>query len=293
MEGVLTKAPRNIDVALLRTFIAVAELGQISKAAQRVNVTQSAASQQIARLETMLGVALLERGPNRIRLSADGDLLYGKAIHMLALNDEMLLEMDKSGSAVEIRLGVPHDLVEHFIPPILKRFGKSCPKVRVTLVSLSTSELIKLMEVGHIDLTLTTELSGSGEGDVLLLDQLVWVGAKNGRAFSTEPLVVSLGEDGDKFRTPTIAALNGAGIVYRSINQIGSLGSVLAMLAADMAVAPFLSSTVPGFLGVINSARLPELPEFEIKLVRAMDAIPPEHNTLARHIREYFREFQS
>lgn len=285
--------PRNIDIALLRTFVAVAELGQITKAAQRVNLSQSAASQQITRLEEQLGVSLLLRSANRIRLSPEGEQLYNSAAQMLMLNDSIMREMRASRTALEVRLGVPHDLVERFSPPVLKRFGESHPHVSVKLVSLPTCELRRLLHMGEVDLTLVTELHGFDEGEKLMTDRLVWVGAKGAVAPRSNPLVVALGGDGDRFTEPTTEALNKCGTNWRKVQQIGSLGSVLAMLAADMAVAPFLSRTVPHFLSILEGENLPSLPEFSINLLQSSQAQLPEHQVLADHIRDFFQDLDN
>lgn len=278
----------NIDISLLRTFASVVETGKITKAAERMNMTQSAASQQILRLEALLETNLVERTANRIKLSRDGEKLYSAAVRMIALNDEIVRDMRRAAEEVEVRLGVPHDLVEKFTPSILKAFSASHPEVAVTLVSLSSGELRKCLERGDIDLTLTTEIVGEDGGEALLRDQLVWAGSKNGQAATVRPLAVTLGTGGDRFHEPAAASLTKAGIKWRRITQGGSLGSVFAVLAADMAVAPFLRCTVPPFLRVLDADELPDLPEFEIKMVVPDGGTTPHSAALATCIRAHF-----
>jgi len=258
--------PHNLEVGLLRTFVAVAESGRITKAARTVNVSQSAASQQIGRLESFLGIRLLERTPNAVRLTAAGKAFYDSALRLIALNDQILGEMRSSEAPVEIRLGVPHDLVGTFMPTILARFRRDWPGVVVRIASLPTSELSRLLDDGQIDLTLTTEPRGLGVGERLLTAGLVWVGARDGAASRARPLTVALGEAGDGFRRPTIDALNRAAIPWRSISQVGGLDAVFAALEADMAIAPLMSCAVPERLSVIGESDLPDLPVFDINL---------------------------
>ncbi|MGE6786181.1 LysR family transcriptional regulator [Ensifer adhaerens] len=288
IEDVRLGLPRDLDLVLLRAFVAVAESGQITKAARRLNLTQSAVSQQIGRLEQQIGMILFERLANRIRLTPEGRLFYGSTVKLIALNDEILREVRRSVEETEIRLGVPHDLVERYIPNILRCFAQQYPNVRVKLVSLASGKLRELLELGQVDLTLTTELVGEDSDGRIVTDRLVWVGARDARAYRTQPLMVALGDDGDMFRAPVSEALNDAGIVWRPVTQVGSLGTVLAMLAADMATAPFLSETVPRFLEVIPDGALPQLPYMHINLLRGRSTSAPEIAALESAIRDAF-----
>ena len=278
--------PRDLDLVLLRAFVAVAETGQVTKASQRLHLSQSAVSQQLHRLERLIEIRLFEHLANRIKLTAEGRLFYGLAVKLILLNDEILQEMRRSREAVEIRLGVPHDLVERHVPEILRRFSGQYPKARVKLVSMSSGRLLELLDVGQIDLTLTTEAVSDDEACRLGTDQLVWVGARNARAHLKEPLIVSLGDDGDMFRAAITDVLNQAGVVWQPVTQVGSIGSVMAMLAADMAIAPFLSHAVPSILEVIPEGHLPALPIFYISLRHTTSTVTPELSALSGILRD-------
>lgn len=84
---------RNIDTGLLRAFIAVAETAGMTAAANVLNLTQAAISQQIKRLEDGFEARLFERDRKGLRLTNAGERLFGKAKRMLALNDEIWAEM--------------------------------------------------------------------------------------------------------------------------------------------------------------------------------------------------------
>ncbi|SNR86508.1 LysR family transcriptional regulator [Puniceibacterium sediminis] len=281
---------KNLNISLLRTFVAVAELGQITRAAAQVNVSQSAASQQISRLEDQLGVCLLQRSSNKVKLSTEGEQLYANARKLLALNDRIVTDVMKAREVVEIRFGVPHDIVERVSPPIVKKFCAENPNVFIQLLSMSTNELLDDMAKGKIDLLLATEPMDTTLGEVMMVDSLVWVGAQGARALEVDPLPVSLGDSHDRFSQVAIDALNEAGLRWRQINQPDGLGSVLAMLAAGMVVAPFLSKMLPAGLFEIKESRLPNLPQFQVNLI-----IRPHENrtivlNLAAHVEAYFNE---
>ena len=81
---------RNLDLTALRSFVAVAEEGGVTKAAGFLNLTQSAVSMQLKRLEELLGLELLDRSGRTIALTASGEQLLAYARRMIALNDEVI-----------------------------------------------------------------------------------------------------------------------------------------------------------------------------------------------------------
>jgi DNA-binding transcriptional LysR family regulator len=194
-------------------------------------------------------------------------------------------EADFSG---EVRLGVPHDVVAVLMPPILRTFRQEHPNVLITLVSDATKALRALLREGAIDLTLTTELERADRGDHLLTDQLVWVGARGGDAGRRRPLSVALGKEDCGFRAVAVKALTSARIKWRPICQVGSLEPVFATLEADMAVAPFLSRTVPERLMILREVGLPPLPQFNVNLRVPGSGQSAVTGEFARHIRDAF-----
>ena len=279
----------NIDIALLRSFVAVAETGQMTAAAKVVNRSQGAVSQQIMRLEEAFGLVLFARKKNQIaQLTRDGEKLLAQAHRLLAMNDAVVAEMQETDFSGEVRLGVPHDVVGALMPPILRAFRQQHPNVLITLVSDSTKTLRTMLREGGVDLTLTTEPERADRGNHLLTDQLVWVGARGGDAGERRPLSVALGKGDCGFRAAAVKALNGARIKWRPICQVGSLEPVFATLEADMAVAPFLAQTVPDRLQILKEAGLPLLPSFSVNLQVPGSGQTAVAAELARHIRDAF-----
>jgi DNA-binding transcriptional LysR family regulator len=90
MEGAV---PHNLDVSLLRAFVAVVDAGGMTAAAGSLNLTQAAVSQQIKRLEEIVGEPLVTRNRRGMELTPAGERLFGRAKRLLALNDEIWTEM--------------------------------------------------------------------------------------------------------------------------------------------------------------------------------------------------------
>jgi len=279
---------RDIDIALLRAFVAVVETGSVTGAAQLLNLTQAAVSQQVKRLEELFATELFERHHKRLALKPNGERLIAHAQRLIALNDEVWGAMSAPAYAGEVRLGVPHDIVGPYLPPILRRFDQAWPRVRVMLKCTTTPQLLELLRQGGLDLTITTEQRCGRGGEVLMDDDLVWAGAINGAAHLRDPLPVSLGDENCEFRPSVLKALRDAGRDWRPVCEVSSMEPLLASMEADLAVGPFLRRSIPDYLAVVDDRRLPKLPKFLVNLY-----LPPAKQSeiaveLARHITSEF-----
>jgi len=279
---------RDIDIALLRALVAVVETGSVTSAAALINLTQAAVSQQLKRLEELFGTELFERHHKRLSLRPAGERLLAQAQRLIALNDEVWASMSAPAYEGEVRLGVPYDIVGTYLPPILKRFDKAWPRVRVSLECTTTPQLLEQLNQGRIDLTLTTEERCGKNGETLTEDELIWAGARNGTAHLRDPLPVSLGTERCAFRPLAVEALRDTGRDWRPVCEASNMEPLLASLEADLAVGPLLRRSLPSYLTAVEDGRLPRLPNFLINLY-----LPPARQSeiaveLARHIRQEF-----
>ncbi|MGO4706034.1 LysR substrate-binding domain-containing protein [Microvirga sp. 2MCAF38] len=278
---------RNLDVGLLRAFVAVVDAGGMTAATGVLNLTQAAVSQQIKRLEDTFGEVLITRERRGLKLTSAGERLFGRAKRLLALNDEIWTEMTTPLYEGEIRLGIPSDIVNTYLPRFLKGFAQAYPKVRVSLRCTSSVKLLDLLKAGQVDLTLTTELKCGPDGENLVVDRLVWVGARGGEAQWQRPLPVSIGCSDCAFRTPIREVLQRAGIEWWNTSELTNTEAQVATTAADIAVMATLSSTVPSSLEVLGKdSGLPLLPPFSVNLYLPKDGGSHIAQELARHIRQ-------
>src|SRR3954466_430080 len=145
-----------IDVDQLRTFIAIVETGSFTKAADVVHKTQSAVSMQMKRLEERLGKPVFERDGRTSRLTDDGERLLDYARRILRLNVECMASFADAELAGRVRLGVPDDYADRYLPEILARFSHSNPKVEVTVVCEPTPMLVDRLQSNDLDLAIIT-----------------------------------------------------------------------------------------------------------------------------------------
>ena len=266
---------RDIDISLLRAFIAVVDTGSVTGAARLLNRTQAAVSQQIKRLEELFDVELFAREHKRITLASDGERLLAQAQKLVALNDETWGIMTTPSFRGEVRLGVPMDIVSQYTPPILRRFNSAWPHVLLSLQAGNSQDLLEELDNGTIDLTLTTDVKPQRPCETLRRDRLVWVGAGDSNAHKQRPLPISIGGKSCRFRPVVMEALGENNIDWRLVLQVTNQEAVNATVAAGLAVTTMLRDTVPdGLLILDDDSGLPELPEFEINLYLPKNRAP-------------------
>lgn len=250
---------RTLDLVALRSFVAVVDAGGVTRAAGLLNLTQSAVSMQLKRLEESLELGLFARAARKLTLTPEGEQLLGFARRMLALNDEALARLTSAAFEGEIRLGVPHDIVYPAIPGILKRLAARYPRVRVNLVSSFTLLLKEGFQRGELDVILTTEESPGAGAERMGERPLVWVGAEEGMIWQKRPLRIGF-KDTCIFRRKAVAALDAAGIAWEMAVDGESEQAIEATVAADLAVSARLTNAMPpGMMPIDAKGVLPDL----------------------------------
>ena len=279
---------RNLDVTTLRSFVAVAEHGGVTRAAGFLHLTQSAVSMQLKRLEELLGVSLLDRTGRSIALTAEGEQLLTFARRIVGLNDEVVTRLTDQAFEGEITLGVPHDIVYPAIPNVLKQFNALYPRVRVSLISSYTRRLMAEFRKGDCDVILTTESELQPGGEALCELPLCWVGAPSGRVWKQRPLRLAFGRH-CLFRPLVIDALERAGLDWTQVVETDNDRTIEATVSADLAVHAVLEGTETPFLKRIDhGGALPDLPSQQINMYAANTAGNEVFQTLANLLRRAF-----
>ncbi|MDF1717526.1 MAG: LysR family transcriptional regulator [Antarcticimicrobium sp.] len=279
---------RNLDITTLRSFVAVADTGGVTRAAGFLHLTQSAVSMQLKRLEELLGLQLLDRSGRSIALTAAGEQLLGYARRMVALNDEVIGRLTDQAFEGEVNLGVPHDIVHPAIPRVLQRFNASFPRVKVNLTDSATRHLREGFSRGVYDLILTTESNAGEGGETIHHMPLRWVGARSGSSWRQRPLRVAFCRN-CIFRSLATGALDDAGIVWEMAVDSESDRTIEATVSADLAVTVLLEGTEPSHQELIDhGGALPRLPVQQINLYGAGTTNNPLVVELAALIRQTF-----
>ena len=281
--------PRNLDMTALRSFVTVADAGGVTRASGFLNLTQSAVSMQLKRLEEAMGLQLLDRSARSIALTAAGEQLLGYARRMLDLNDEALARLTHQDYEGQIVLGVPSDIVYPAIPQVLSRFHAEFPRVKLQLISSYTTRLKALFASGKCDLILTTEDDCDAGGETLAQKALIWIGAPGGSAWRQRPIRLAF-EHNCIFRGGVQRALDRAGIPWEMAVESNSSRTIEASVSADLAVHTVIEGTEPPYVERIpHGGALPELTSTRINLYRADLGQRTVTGNLAELVRQSFR----
>ncbi|HDR9799474.1 TPA: LysR family transcriptional regulator [Burkholderia cenocepacia] len=289
----MRRMTRNLDLALLRAFVSVADHRSMTAAGHALHLTQGAISQQVARLE-MLSGPLFVREHRNLLLTAAGERLLEQARRLLAAHDALLAELTAGAMEGTVRIGAPQDLVGTCLAPILKSYTHAHPQVVLTLVCAASPELRRGLTHGNLDVALIEAPVGSSRGECIAVDRLVWVGAKGGTAHRHSPLPVSMVAQTCAFRPTVLDALRGCDRPWRTVFENGSFDATAATVRADLAVTVWLASTVPPDLEILPAGGgLPALPNFSINLHVPRGQHTPAATELARYLRNGFARLRA
>jgi DNA-binding transcriptional LysR family regulator len=280
--------PRNLDIAALRSFLTVAETGTVTRAASQLNLTQSAVSLQIKRLEDSFGCAFFERSGRGVTLTSQGEQLVGYARRLLSINDETWLRISGSALAGEIHLGSPDDLLYPRVPLVLRAFTRAKPRIKVQVHSGQTMVLKERFARGELDIILTTEAGVEAGGETLASEPLVWIGAHGGSAWRRRPLPLGT-VAGCIFNRASIETLDAAGFDWTLEIDSVTNPAMDVSIQADLVVRLAMLSTVPAHFEVIqHHGALPTLPLFHVNMYVTQGSRQRLANLLAERLRSAY-----
>jgi DNA-binding transcriptional LysR family regulator len=165
---------RPLPSDLLRSFAAVAQTGSFTVASERVCLSQSTVSQQIRRLEDLIGQPLFERDTRNVRLSPHGEILLRYAQKILEMMDEAITELCGPPLNGAVRLALPEDFASTRLTTALASFVQRNPNVELVVSSGMSGDLFRELDEGRHDLVFAKRLSGSQRGVVVRTEPLVW-----------------------------------------------------------------------------------------------------------------------
>src|SRR6218665_144517 len=278
----------GIDSELLRTFVAIADLGGFTRAAEAVNRTQSAVSMQMKRLEEdVVQRALFERDGRQVRLTAEGQVLLGYARRILKLHGEVINTLREPHMVGSVRIGTPDDYVMRFLPGILSRFAQAYPMVQVEVHCETSAQLLQRQD---LDLSIVTRMPGDEIGQLLRQERFVWAEALGFSPHEQTPIPLAMFNNDCFCRNWACNALDTLGREYRVAYTSPSLSALMAVVSAGLAVTAQLQSLITPDLRILGKAEnLPELPLCSIVLLRNTRTKSPVSECLAEHIVEGFR----
>ena len=260
---------RNLDIGLLRSFVAVAEKENFATAADKVFRTQAAVSQQMQKLETTLGCALFQRVGRKKRLTTEGARFLDYARRIVGLNDEAYRAMSQRSFNAPVKVGACVDAVNALIPEYLQMCAEVFPGLRVDIQVNRGRWLVSSLRRRDVDLVVMLDPPQSPdlEQAVLRTSPVAWIAGARYHHQPGAPVPLVLIEGACPFRDMAIKALSEAGIPWRDVFSTSTLAGIRAALRAGLGVTPRTVDMLAPDLKMLDPhAGLPALPTVSYRL---------------------------
>ena len=278
----------HLDTMTLQCFIAVAETGSFTRAAERISRTQSAVSQQIARLEQWLGKPLVLRGRS-LGLTADGEIFLGYARRILALQREVMDRFREPELEGEVRFGLPEDFASVYLSDVLADFARTHPRILLDVECDLTLNLLERFKQRAFDLVLVkvSRPEDFPNGQDVWTEQLEWVGDAS-LLDSGQPVPLVLAPQPCVYRAGAIEALESGGRSWRLAFTSPSYAGTVAAVKARMGLTVLPRKMVPAACEIVQEGLLPRLSDTHVSLLR-FDSGNPAVRSLERFVLDRLR----
>jgi DNA-binding transcriptional LysR family regulator len=257
----------NLDISLIRTFVTIVNNKGYAQASQILNLTESAVSHQMKRLEEQIGALLFQRKGRIKELTPIGEVFLGYASQILALNDELYNRVADLSQVNEIvHFGLPEYFADHILHKLLSEFSKIFPNIDFRTRVKGNYSLWKDIENESLDFAIVIGNNNARYSNTLSMEQLVWVGDKVNVDHDT-PLPLISFEAPCPFRNAMIEVLNKNNIIWNITYTARNLSDMRAALKANLGVSalPKMVADIPLLINTKHD--LPNLPELEVRLL--------------------------
>lgn len=163
-----------LDPRLLRAFAAIADANSFTLAADRLSMTQSTISQQLARLEEAVGQVLIDRAARPIQPTAAGERLLGYARRILALQEEAASALRDPAGTVSLRIGVPEDLASAPMAQTFADFARRHREIHLDVTAGLSRELMRRYRSGELDIAIAKEATASPDHRASFPEAMAW-----------------------------------------------------------------------------------------------------------------------
>mgnify|MGYP001627746704 CR=1 FL=1 len=268
IEGPTTAPAAALDLELLRSFHAIAQLGSLAAAASQRHKTVSAVSMQVKRLEDALGSRLLERGSRGMTLTPTGEALLHESRELLNLHDAMVARFTGRGLGGKVRLGLPEDYARELLTGVLPDFIAHHPNVLLEAVTATSGELARKIKRSELALAVLLDRPHSlTGGEPLWQTTPVWVGPRIGRLTDRDSLPLALHEVDCPYRELATETLEKAGKPWHAVFTSTSIHAVENAVEAGLAIGVIDRERVTSSMRELGDEDgLPPLPTCQAQL---------------------------
>ncbi len=278
---------KNLPMDLLRTFVAIKDLGGFTQAGETLGRSQPAISLQIKRLEGMVEAQLLNRAGG-MALTEEGQMLYNYARQILELNDTAISRLTVPSVSGSVTLGIPNDFEVSFLPMTLSKFSQVYPDVTLDVQSDLSVNLRQDFKKGCYDLVMLMDeyqKHNFKEND-FIAEPLAWISGPGFSFKPDQPIPLVLYPKGCIYRQHITTALNKANIPWRVLYSTSSLLGIQAAIEAGLGVSALAINTAPSILTTNDiHQRLPALGKVTIGFHYDHASLTPAAELLLDYLR--------
>ncbi|MDX8535156.1 LysR family transcriptional regulator [Mesorhizobium sp. VK25A] len=235
-----------LDPRLLRAFIAIADAGSFTQAAERLNMTQSTISQQLARLEDAVGQGLVDRDTRPIRPTAAGERLLGYARRILALQHEAETALGDPAGTSPVRIGVPEDIVNSQMADVFGGFARDNRAARLDVTAGLSRDLTRRYRAGEFDIVVVKEAAAEPDCRASFPEPMAWFESANRQSDWPDPIPLVAFPPGGLYREAMFERIEREQRRWYIAFSGSSLRNVLVGVEAGLGLSLLPKSTVAG-----------------------------------------------
>ena len=236
-----------LDPRLLRAFAAIADAGSFTLAADRLSMTQSTISQQLARLEEAVGQVLIDRAARPIQPTAAGERLLGYARRILALQEEAAAALRDPAGTVSLRIGVPEDLVSAPMARAFADFARRHREIHLDVTAGLSRDLIRRYRAGELDIAIAKEQSASPDHRASFPEAMAWFESAEAPPGWPNPLPLVAFPPGGLYREAMFERVEQERLGWYIAFTGNSLHNVLVAVEAGLGLSLLPRNAVAGY----------------------------------------------
>lgn len=283
----------DLDISLLRTFIAIVDTGSLTGAGRLVGRTQPAISHQARRLEEAVGRPLFGADKRHLTLTRDGEVLLDYARRALRLNDEMVASLQAPVVEGHVALGTPDLYAAYLLPGILGSFSTAYPGIEIELRCQRSVFLLSALKSEQVDLAILTRQPEQKTGRVVRREPLVWVTGPQSRPEDDNVLPLALLPKGSVYRQRALDALGRQKRRWSITSISDSIAGLQAAVYAGLAVTVLPRCAVSPAMRCLGPAEgLPALPAIDLVMVSRRRGLSSAAEHLADYIAQRLRHVE-
>lgn len=279
---------RSIPTDLLRAFVTIIDLRGYTRAGEQLGRTQPAISLQMRRLQELLGVQLFSKDGNGTSVTEAGELVAGYARQILALNDEMQLRLSDKRAHGKLRLGIPNDYADHFLPRLMQGFAADYRGIAFDVVCDVSHALLKGLREGMFDVVVAMTPDGPAEGAFMTWrEPLAWVG-NSVVVNDDEALRIVCYPEGCLYRRNMLSALQRDGRPFEIVYTSPSLAGLEAAISTGFGVSVLARRILSDRLVEIDNRSLPRIADVVVGIYVGEKAKTPAVQSFAARFADMF-----